>query len=176
MLRLLPAVIFLHVSDVAAQTFYKWTDAGGIVHFSDNPPAQANNVEERHLAPQPETRADSDEPAIVVKPAGEAAPATPAIAPTGPARVVITKRSSPRTGPSELHVTGEVRNVGGAPADGVRVAINALDSGQGNPCLHQEVPVSPATLHPGETGKFDIDLDSPCLFGQPTVDVVPSWD
>ena len=75
-----------------------------------------------------------------------------------------------------MHVIGEVKNVGGADAQRVAVTITAVDSTQGTPCLNEEAAVTPSTLHAGESGNFDVDVDSPCLFGEPHVDVAPVWD
>ncbi len=154
-----------------AQTFYKWTDEHGVVHFSDSAPAQAKGVEERNLPPppaggQPEAAQDTGEAA--------ATPGTPGA--TGPARIILVSRKAPRTGPSTMHIIGEVKNVGGADARGVAVTISAVDATQGDPCLNEQAAVAPSTLHPGESGNFDVNVDSPCLYGQPRVDVSPVWE
>jgi len=155
---------------VAAQTFYKWTDDQGIVHFADMPPPKSGHVEERQLSRPP-----------AEAPAAEAAPATGAEAPTpiaaaSPARVIVVSRQAPRTGPSSLHIRGQVKNVGGKDAQGVAVTINSVDSTAGTPCLSEEAAVAPSTLHPGESGSFDVDLDNPCLSGDPQVDIAAVWD
>ena len=154
-----------HVT-TTAQTVYKWTDAAGVVHFSDEPPADMKGVEEQHLANEP-----------VVK--QESAPAegnAKESAATGPARVVLVARQNPRIGPSAMHVIGQVKNVGGADARGVAVTISAVDATQGTPCLNEQASVSPSTLAPGETGDFDVNIDSPCLYGEPNLDIAPVWD
>lgn len=157
-----------------AQTYYKWSDERGVVHFSDAPPANVKNVEERNLPARPQPRPAEPAPQ---RPAGEAAApgATPPVT-EGPARVVLVSRQAPRTGPSAVHLSGEVKNVGGADAESVTIRISAVDAGQGNPCLDAQAAVSPSTLHPGESGKFETDVDSPCLFGETTVDVAPVWE
>jgi hypothetical protein len=160
-----------------AQTFYKWTDERGIVHFSDQPPQQAKGVEERNL-PVPPT-AGPDAVPVPQGPEGGpagAAPGRSGAAAEGPARVILVSRQAPRTGPSAVHVAGKVQNVGGTDAQRVGVTISAIDSAQGGPCLQDEVPVTPSTLHPGEIGSFDTDVDSPCLFGDANVDVGPKWE
>lgn len=161
-------------SMVAAQTYYKWTDDQGIVHFADMPPPKGERVEERHLAAPPTVKAHEPNPSA------EAAAATPAaqapIPEKGPARVIVVSRKLPRTGPSSMHILGEVKNVGGADAQRVAVTISSVDSTAGTPCLSEEAAVTPSTLHPGESGKFDVDVDSPCLSGRPQVDVAPVWD
>lgn len=163
----------------AAQTFYKWTDDHGIVHFSDQAPLRAQGVEERHLPPPVSAGEEGQQPAAGEGSGGEGggnAPASGTPAATGPARVVVVSHRSPRTGPSAMHILGKVKNVGGGDAQRVAVSISAVDSNQGNPCLQDEVPVTPSTLHPGETGNFDTDIDSPCLFGDAKVDVGPIWE
>jgi len=164
----------LVVAGVAgAQTFYKWTDERGVVHFSDSPPSNVKEVEERNLP----TRSD-----IVTSPAppadarGAVAETTPGAAQQAePAKVVIVSRLTPRTGPSALHVSGEVKNIGGAEARDVAVTISVADATQGTPCLEEEADVVPSTLRGGESGNFDIDLDSPCLYGNPSLDIAPGW-
>jgi hypothetical protein len=165
----------------SGQTFYKWVDTGGVVHFSDQPPANITGVEERQLtAPRATERKPDSGEQVVSTTAGEqpgtaaAKPAAPV--PEGPARVILISRQAPRIGPSALHVIGEVKNVGGKDARRVAVALNSLDTTQGTPCLQEEAAVTPSTLHPGESGNFDVDLDSPCLFGQPEIDVAPLWE
>jgi uncharacterized protein DUF4124 len=159
-----------------AQTYFKWTDDKGVVHFSDAPPADSKGVEERHL-PAPPAVAPPKEVAVgraSEASANEGAPTDQP--PTGPARVIVTSRQAPHTGPSAVHVIGEVKNVGGADARRVAVTISAVDVTQGTPCLKEEASVEPSTLHPGDKGNFDVDVDSPCLFGDPNVDVAPVWD
>jgi len=156
----------------AAQTFYKWTDERGTVHFSDAPPPQSNGVEVRNLPPPPAAPAKADG-VTEGKPEDSA---TDAGRKEGPARVVILSRRSPRTGPTTMHIEGKVKNVGGEAAQNVSVTINVADSGQGNPCLSQDVTVTPANLPPGQSGDFKVDLESPCLNGEPSLDVALAWD
>ncbi len=165
----------------AQQTVYKWTDEAGVVHFSDQPPPKTTNVEERHLpappaAKQPGESAESDTGAGAGG-AAEAEGSTPkSTHEEGPARVIVVSHEAPRVGPSALHVIGKVQNVGGANAGRVAVTISALDNTQATPCLNEEAPVTPSTLRPGESGNFDVDVDSPCLVGEPSVDVTAVWD
>lgn len=167
------AGVLLGCSIASAQTFYKWTDEKGVVHFSDVPPPETKGVEERRLPVPPAAepaRSESDAAASTQ------AAANPSQGLTGPARIIIVSQNTPRTGPSALHISGQVRNVGGAAARSVAVTISATDDTQGNPCLNEQAPVEPPTLHPGETGNFDVDLDSPCLYGKPGLDVAPVWE
>ena len=161
-----------------AQTYYKWTDSRGVVHFSDQAPVQEKGVEERQLAPvppAPEGTESSTEPAGNDT-EGNNPKKTDDGSSAGPAQVVVVSQQSPHTGPSEMHIHGKVKNVGGKDAQRVAVTISAVDSQQGNPCLQNEIPVTPSTLHPGETGKFDTHLDNPCLFGDAKVDIGPVWE
>ena len=146
-----------------AQTFYKWTDQNGTVHFSDVPPSDTKNVEERSLPPAPAAPQEAE--SAEVKTPG---------APEGPARVVLLSQHVPRTGPSAVHVSGTVKNIGGADARSVLVTVKAVDSTAGTPCLQEDVDVTPATLRPGETGDFDADIDNPCLAGGTPVDLTTS--
>ncbi len=159
---------------VPAQTYYKWTDEQGIVHFADSPPPpHSGKVEERQLPAEPAVKPHDSEAGA--EGAAQQAAATPESA-GGPARVILVSRKLPRTGPSSMHILGEVKNVGGANAQRVAVTISAVDSTAGTPCLSEEATVSPSTLGPGQSGNFDVDVDSPCLNGQPNVDVAPVWD
>ncbi len=154
-----------------AQTYYKWTDEQGIVHFADMPPAQGK-AEERHLPAAPAVKSHEADTA----PAAAAAE-TPLVVPeAGPARVIVVSRQLPRTGPTSMHMLGEVKNVGGAEARRVAVSITAADITAGTPCLNEEAAVTPPSLRPGESGHFDVDVDSPCLAGRANVDVTPVWD
>jgi hypothetical protein len=162
---------------VSAQTFYRWTDDRGIVHLADQPPPNFKGVEERHLVVPP--------PAVRQEPAdaGEQADASgsdPALSRTppaeGPAKVIVVSRHTPRIGPSALHVTGEVKNVGGKDAQQVVVSLNALDESQGTLCLQSEAAVAPSTLHPGEKGSFETTIDGPCLYEDTGVEISPAWE
>jgi hypothetical protein len=167
-----------------AQTFYKWTDDHGVVHLSDSPPPRAQNVEERSLnvAPvvnQPGTAADdlgTASAAAAGRPDQAGAAGSAPKGGEGPAKVVVVARNTPRTGPSTMHVSGEVKNVGGEPAKSVAVTVTAVDSTQGTSCLEDEAPVHPESLGPGEKGNFDINLDSPCLYGDTNVDLQAVWE
>ena len=175
---LLSSVLVGWCSLAAAQTVYKWTDEDGVVHFSDSPPPQMEGVELKTL-PAGGAKAQRD---AGTEPAAAPVPdQTPKAKGEGPARVTVVSQESPRTGPSALHILGEVKNVGGADAQRVIVTISAIDRSQGTPCLRQEAEVAPSTLHPGESGNFEIDLDSPCLYadqlyGDPSIDIAPDWD
>lgn len=155
-----------------AQTFYKWTDDAGTVHFSDVPPANVKNVEERSLPPAPAAPANPPEGTSEEAKEEAKAPA----ANEGPARVVLVSKHAPRTGPSGIHISGEVKNVGGAEARSVSIIVTAVDSTAGTPCLHQEVSVTPSTLRSGETGTFDAEINDPCLSGGTPIDIATSSD
>jgi uncharacterized protein DUF4124 len=158
----------------SAQTFYKWTDDGGVVHLSDAPPVNVKGVEERNLRAEPAVKSSGIEPA---EGSADAAPKEgDAKDAEGPARVILTSHQTPRTGPSAMHIIGVVKNVGGAEARRVSITISAVDSTQGTPCLNEEAAVTPSTLRPGQTGNFDVDVDSPCLAGDTNVDLAPVWD
>lgn len=170
-------VILSSVPIAYAQRFYKWTDDRGVVHFSDVPPANVTGVEQRDLRPPPKSAPAVEEGGGSAAPETTPKSATPgATSFEGPSRVIILSRQMPRTGPSGVHLIGEVKNVGGEEAKGVGVTITAVDATQGTPCLHEEAGVSPSTLRSGQTGNFDIDIESPCLYGDPPVDVVPDWE
>jgi hypothetical protein len=156
----------------AGQTFYKWTDDRGIVHFSDSAPVNTKNVEERNLprpapgAPEPPHGAPQEDGEKGAPPEGKTSGTN-----EGPAHVVLVSSHTPRTGPSAVHVSGEVKNVGGEDARGVAVIISAVDVTAGTPCLREELNVAPSSLRPGETGSFDADIDDPCLSGGTPVDI-----
>jgi hypothetical protein len=158
-----------------AQTFYKWTDERGVIHFADEPPPNTR-AEERTLPVLPPERpaplaGDSEEATA----ASEDAPTRKSQAGNGAAQIIMVSRQVIRNGPHAVHVIGEVKNVGGQDAGAVGVTLSAADAIQGNPCLNEQAAVSPSTLPPGQTGNFDVDLDSPCLAGDAPVDVAPVW-
>lgn len=175
--RLLGCVLAAWWSVAAAQTVYKWTDEEGVVHFSDSPPSQIMEGVETRTLP-----AGGGNPVRNAGTEPAAAPdATPKADGQGPARVTVVSQETPRTGPSAMRILGEVKNVGGADAQRVIVTVSAIDRSQGTPCLRQEAEVAPSTLHPGESGNFEVDLDSPCLYadqlyGDPSIDIAPDWD
>jgi len=148
-----------------AQTVYKWTDEQGTVHFADSPPTGTKNVEERSLPP-PRPPAPVDEQATP----GESKPSEA----EGPARIVLVSKHAPRTGPTAVHVSGEVKNVGGSDARDVSVTVTAVDATAGTPCLHQDLSVTPSTLGPGETGNFDAEIEDPCLAGGTPLNIATS--
>lgn len=159
-----------------AQTFYKWTDERGIVHFADEPPPGAKGVEQRNLPVPPAGQpvpADAAGDGEEAKSADAAAKKLPAG--SGPAQIVLVSHQVIRNGPRAAHVFGEVKNVGGTDAEGVAVTLTAVDATQGTPCLDEQAMVNPSTVPAGETGNFDVDLDNPCLAGDTPVDVAPVW-
>jgi len=152
-----------------AQTVYKWTDERGVIHFADEPPPNTH-AEERNLPVPP-----PDQPAPPAGDSEEAAPSNNSQAGKGPAQILMVSHQEIRNGPQSARVVGQVKNVGGQDAGAVGVTLSATDAVQGNPCLNQQAAVTPSTLPPGETGNFDVDLDSPCLAGNASVDVAPFW-
>lgn len=161
----------------AAQTFYKWTDDRGVVHFSDAPPADVRNVEERVVnAPPLIRRPDVQNPDTTeAAEGGEGSAKASEGAPSGPARVVLLSRQTPRISPSAIRVMGRVKNTGGEPAANVGVDVTVVDESQGTVCMQEQVDVEPSTLEPGKTGTFDLTLDNPCLFGAAELNVEPRW-
>ena len=159
-------VILGSCGNARAQTFYKWTDDRGIVHFADQAPTGAKQVEERHLPALP---------ALLVKLPEDGNAATPGATPGAEARVILETHEESHTGPSTIHVTGKVKNVGASAAETVTVAVSAVDGVQGTPCLQVETSANPSTLGAGESGSFETDIDSPCLRGDTPVVLNPSW-
>jgi len=163
------------------QTFYKWTDDRGVVHFSDAPPSNAKGVEERVVNAPPIVRQSGDatpEPgAEAGQTPGTGAPAgAPAEAPpTGPAKVVLQSRETPRISPSAVRLMGRVKNVGAESASNVTVDVTVVDETQGTVCMQEQVDVNPGTLGGGKGGTFDVTLDNPCLFGAANLNIEPNW-
>ncbi len=170
-LTLTASGLFCCYGIAAAQTFYKWTDDRGIVHFSDSAPVNTKNVEERSLPPPGPAKPQEESQGEPTEKGAPPDTKTTSGTNEGPARVVLVSSRSPRTGPSAVHVSGEVKNVGGEDARTVAVIVSAVDVTAGTPCLHEELGVTPSTLRPGETGNFDGDIDDPCLSGGTPVDI-----
>ena len=152
--------------NAGAQTFYKWTDDRGVVHFADQAPTGAKQVEERHLPAVPD---------LQVKLPEDGNAAIPGATPGAEGRVIIETHEESHSGPSTIHVTGRVKNVGPSAAENVSVAVSAVDSAQGTPCLQVETSANPSTLGAGESGSFETDIESPCLRGDTPVVLNPSW-
>lgn len=159
-------MMILVASVAEAQTYYKWTDERGTVHFSDQPPAGQAKVEERVLAPQrsrPEAALEtSKEPQPVTEP--------------GPAQVVIAKQEVERLGANAVHIRGELENTGGSEARGVTVVVKAKDVGQGNPCLEREVTPTRDVLPPKARTTFEAEITDPCLLGEAPVEMSVNWE
>jgi Domain of unknown function (DUF4124) len=164
---------FLCAQPVGAQTVYKWTDEGGVVHFSDVPPPAGQKYEERKGSAETSTGGEAPEgkqPAATPEAPGSAKEEPFA----GPARVIVTRREAVKREAQERHLIGEVKNVGGEAASGVGVTARITDS-QGGDCGSEEVPVLPSTLDPGQTGNFDSTVNSPCFIEGGNVDVEAHW-
>jgi len=150
----------------SAQTYYKWTDERGTVHLSDQPPPRGK-AEERVLVP-PRPAA----PEVVETPPRESTSEESG----GPAAITIEKREVTRLGPNSVRVTGELRNTGGSPAEGIAVVVKVNDAVQGNPCLEREIAPSTDRLAPREKASFEAELTDPCLFGDPPVELSVRWE
>ena len=172
---LLPAIAM-------AQSVYTWTDKHGVVHFSDEAPPGVKGVEKRTLETAPPLVSGQDgeatpgeTPVLAVTPVAEPTKASKHAA-EGPSEVVLTGRKVlPEGGARTRHLIGTVKNVGGEDATEVAVVIKVTDAGQGSECLTTEASVEPETLKPGEEGKFDQFVETPCFLGDFAVDVAPAW-
>ncbi|MEO7068593.1 MAG: DUF4124 domain-containing protein [Rhodanobacter sp.] len=76
MRRLLIAAVLLALTPLASAQVYKWTDAGGTVHYSEAPPAQGKNYQKiktngtvEPLAPATENTVSESEPDAAPAPA-----------------------------------------------------------------------------------------------------------
>lgn len=145
---------------------YRWTDAQGVVHFADVPPAGQQRVE-THTLPDAPPRAAAPAPA---------APAAAGTLAVEPAQVVIVSHEEAPLGDTRHGISGTVKNQGGAPARDVVIAIHVISPAQGDDCLSEEVEVRPATLDPGAEGAFAVDLDHPCFRGPTQVDLRVRWE
>jgi hypothetical protein len=178
-----------------AQTVYTWKDDKGVVHFSDENPEGIKNVEKLQLeAPAPLVTEGGQEGApgegtgdgstMVVTPAagqpqgGGAPPQAQAQPqpPAGPAEVVFLGADLSPLNATQRAVRGKVRNAGGGPALKVAVRVVIADGDSGNLCMTGEMNVTPRDLGAGETGAFEGTLDTPCFYGNPTINYYPEWD
>jgi hypothetical protein len=167
------AVTALGGGPAHADVVYQWTDRHGVVHFSDVPPEGGPEVQRRELpaAPAPPTAAPAPASTPGGTPAGQDSSTRP-----GTAGVVLASGQSSHIAPAAVHAVGTVRNDGDAPARGVTVVLSASDAGQNNPCLEHRLAVQPSELAPHESGAFDEVVESPCLFGEPPVQLQPAWE
>jgi hypothetical protein len=175
---LLVAGMALAAAPVGAGTVYRWTDARGVVHFSDVPPQGVRS--------QAETLPDA--PAPVVQPAPEPAAAEPAPAaaaaapapgaekaPSGPARVVLTDQQADAAGPAVKSFHGRVKNTGGVEARDVFIDLVVTEPVQGDECLREAIEVTPSTLAPGAEGTYEAEFENPCFHGETTADLRAAW-
>jgi uncharacterized protein DUF4124 len=178
---------WLAPSAANAQKFYRWTDARGVVHFSDSsPPAGTENVETRDLPVEPAARGEAAPEGESAEAPPEAAAGTPASGTpgavgtpsaklTGDARVRVTDQKQNRDGDSSYTFTGSVKNAGGKTAENVVVVITVTEPNQGAECVNEEVSVHPSNLKPGEQGKYSVHIENPCFFGPIDAQVKPDW-
>lgn len=152
---------------------YKWTDARGVVHFGDMPPAGAGvNAETMPPAPPPVARPPQE---VAATPGAAAAAAGDGEHGEGPARVAITDRDEETLGPSVHAYRGKVKNQGGSEARDVYIAIVVNEPTQGEECLREEIDVEPSTLAPGAVGTYEAEFDNPCFHGPVDADLRPAW-
>jgi len=160
-----------------AQTVYTWKDAQGVLHFSDEAPVGVEKFEKRTLEEAPAATAEGETPAEVLTVVTPVPPTPePAQRYAGDARVVLAQHQLLPAGPSTRRLTGTVKNSGGKLARRVTVIVNITDAAQGSPCVSEELPVTPADLPPGGTGKFEGDIETPCFLGSAGVEINPAWD
>lgn len=179
----LAAIAVVVATQALAGELYKWTDANGVVHFADVPPANARGVRTADLppasrigfAPTPPAAADAASGAPEGTPDAGATPGA-ADAGNGPARVVLTARDAQIIGEGRMEIRGKVKNEGGATAESVAVSVRVVEPTQGEECLRGEIAVEPARLGPGESGDFVADFNDPCLLGPTNTDLQAVWD
>ncbi|GIW42334.1 MAG: hypothetical protein KatS3mg076_2911 [Candidatus Binatia bacterium] len=167
-------VLVLGATALAGQRVYTWQDERGVLHFSDQPPPPGAKASEKWV--EPLEPVGSSAPESGTSPAGEAEAPRPAPAEDGRPQVVVTSRMASPVAERVWRISGEVRNTGGGEARRVAVIVRVTDPGQGTECLTTALPVEPADLPPGATGKFEDYLESPCFLGNAGVEVVPEWN
>jgi hypothetical protein len=155
----------------SAGEVYRWTDANGVLHISDVPPA-GQRAQKQTLPDAPPLVA----PAAGAPPGDGAVPAegTPA-AGQKPAQVVITGQDNESVGGSQHVVCGTVENKGGTPARDVVIVVHVVSPAQGDECLEEEIAVA-SSLAPGEKAEFSEEFDHPCFRGPTQVDLRPQWE
>ena len=159
-----------------AETVYRWTDARGVVHFSDVPPQGTHSqAETLPDAPAPIVQSPP-EAAAVEAPAPPVAPASGEdTAASGPADVVLTDQRADPVGPATKSFHGKVKNKGGVEARDVFIALVVTDPVQGDECLRKEIDVTPSTLAPGAEGTFEAEFENPCFHGDTSNDLRAAW-
>lgn len=155
-----------------AQTFFKWTDQSGTVHFSDSPPPAGQTYEQREVGPlEPPVKGQAPLPGENTAEGDNGGGSES----TGPSRVILTSKEAAPRGTESRHVVGSVKNVGGRPADRVGVTLRVVDA-NGQECTREEVNVEPTTLNAGQNGNFDTTVESPCFADGAMVDAQVHWD
>jgi hypothetical protein len=169
------AALLLSAS-AAGATVYKWTDARGIVHFSDVPPPTTSGIKAETMpeAPPPVARPPAPPIAPQEAPKTEEQPGD-AAAPTGPAQVVLTDQQAETIRPTVQSFSGKVKNRGGVEARDVFITIRVTEPTQGDECVRDEIDVEPSTLAPGAEGTFSAEFESPCFHGPVTAELGAVW-
>lgn len=163
----------------AAGQVYRWTDAKGVVHFSDvPPPATRFETETLPDAPQPiaqpPTPASDGADAASHGADGAAQPAA-AQTPNGTARLVLSDQQSEEISSAVQSFRGKVKNQGTADAHDVFVELVVTEPAQGEECLNQEIDVEPATLAPGAEGTYEAEFEHPCFHGETNAELRAAW-
>lgn len=172
----LVALLVLVGGPLGAETVYRWTDARGVVHFSDMPPPGTIRSQAQTLPDVPVPIGQQPaEPAAAEPAAPPLAPAGEDKAPSGPARVVLTEQQADAVGPAVKSFHGKVTNKGGAEARDVFIALVVREPVQGDECLREEIDVTPSSLAPGAEGTFEAEFETPCFHGETTADLRASW-
>lgn len=162
------------VSAASAQTVYQWTDEKGVIHFSNSAPPKGVDFQRREMPVAPPL---ASLPADTGAPAGAPdAGNAPGPKNDGMARLVLEHNESVRDGPNGQTFTGDVKNVGSAPARDVAVQITVTDPVQGDECLRDEIAVRPSTLGPGQSAEYHGSFENPCFYGDAKVDLSPVWN
>jgi hypothetical protein len=174
MVSALLAALLLSAS-AAAATVYKWTDARGVVHFSDVPPPTTSGIKAETMPEAPPPVARPPAPPISPQEAGQAERAGADAAPSGPAQVVLTDQQAESIRPTVQSFSGKVKNRGGAEARDVFITIRVTEPTQGDECVRDEIDVEPSTLAPGAEGTFSAAFESPCFHGPVTAELSAVW-
>jgi len=175
---LLVALCATLAGSARAADVYRWTDANGVVHFSDAPPAHVQAEKKEMPPPVPIAKGvvNADAPRAQTGTPAPAAAASGSETQKGPAHVELLKQDDADLGQGRHSYSGTVKNTGGAAAHGVAISVRVTEPTQGDQCVADQITVEPSTLGPGEIGHYSADFDSPCYFGTTQAALDAIWD
>lgn len=167
------AVSVAFADHAAAQRIYRWTDENGVVHFGNQPPANTH-AEEKRLPPPPPP--PPTKPPESTPTAGDSESAEPAAEPQTSSDIIFGDIETALVEGSVQRFSGTVKNSGTTVARNVSVDIRVTSDGGNEECVRQRTAVAPRDLAPGASGRYLVDVESPCFLGATNAELQTRWN